>query len=230
MLSEPPCVTSVDLLRPLRCTARISDTIATTVGLCMDSHYASGSREKRRNTRTRLRNFGRRGSMPTSRSAAHAVACQIRSNRAKNEGMCPSSTDRPTPNATADCFLSLRPQTKTRQPQTPTGQSSAFPDTPRDHLHVTVATRSVRKNLSDPCGTVQPGRIPRQARFIRRQIVFALRGAPSARGRSRCAREFRHESGMSERALWLEYRSDARQRASDSALALQCQFVGQRPS
>jgi hypothetical protein len=47
---------------------------------------------------------------------------------------------------------------------------SAFPDTPRDHLHVTATTRGDRKKFSESCGTVHSGRIPRlfiEGRFFR---------------------------------------------------------------
>jgi hypothetical protein len=47
----------------------------------------------------------------------------------------------------------MLPQFQSRQFQTPSSQNSAFSDTPRDHLHVTPTTRSVRKSRSAPWRT-----------------------------------------------------------------------------
>src|ERR1700722_9068241 len=41
----------------------------------------------------------------------------------------------------------------------PSGQSSAFADTPRDRQHVTATIRSVRQQSSEACGTVFLGGI-----------------------------------------------------------------------
>ena len=74
------------------------------------------------------------------------------SRRSPAPGKCKiASADRPIAKATAECCdslkrLGLKPQTQTPQLQTPTGQSSAFPDTPRDHLHVIATTRGDREN------------------------------------------------------------------------------------
>ncbi len=51
--------------------------------------------------------------------------------------------------------------------QTPSGQTSAFPDTPRDSLHVTRATRGVRKDFSEACGRLTRVRSFRQATALR---------------------------------------------------------------
>jgi hypothetical protein len=81
-----------------------------------------------------------------------------------------------------------------RTPPPPPGQSSAFPDTPRDHLHVTPTTRGGRKKtigsaefLGGLAAWSTCGRISN--RILNRAEVFAFKHARNGTGRSRCARE-----------------------------------------
>jgi hypothetical protein len=83
----------------------------------------------------------------------------------------------------------------------PSGHSSAFPDTPRDFLHVTPTTRGDREKFSELRGTVHPGRIPRLVTTQLASTFFAFRTpsvTPSGLGTDQRAREFRKILDVSE--------------------------------
>jgi len=98
------------------------------------------------------------------------------------------------------------PHPPKRRPAKTARFPSAFPDTPCDHLHVTTTTRGVResrsapwrtkeKHLSEPCGTVHPGRSSRQFVFFTRLMFPDSETPPTASCRSQCARELPGDPG-----------------------------------
>ena len=132
-----------------------------------------------------------------------------------NRPIANATVDRVHPRLVPECVLRnpiefRTPHLERRTPheKTPPGHSSAFPDTPRDSLHVTPTTRGVRKNFagipvkfSEPCGPVHP-----RTDFPPTQISFEgqffphSEMPPIATGRSRCAGDVSARSLSSTRA------------------------------
>jgi hypothetical protein len=75
---------------------------------------------------------------------------------------------------------------RTLQSQKPPGQSSAFPDTPREIPYVTSATWGVRKNSRSLAARSTPDGFPANPTLVE-GTFSALRSTPGRRGQTRCA-------------------------------------------